>query len=406
MPKYYTGKEYLQIEIATHMGLDKKLFEDRIAWVNMNEHQLEELENKADDYFRYAAAVMAYRIAQKGIPSGYLVGLDACASGPQILSTLTGCKVGAENTGATGQTRKDVYGLVASEMNRLLDEDTHHDRADVKAAFMPHFYASMAEPKRIYGEGTPELAAFYKATDIVCPGANRLLPDILGLWNPEALSYAWDLPDGFKVICKVKETHETKIEVDTIEGHPTFLYRHVVNTEREKGLFLPANITHSVDGYIVRELTARCDYNIDQLEAAKIELIRRLQIDIEVSETAYLYAERMWHKHNAISIEGVEFVNYWSVNQMSKSYCEALLKLIREVIKKPAFRVITVHDEFQCLPNNMNYVRQEYINILAELADSTTLNAILSDVAKRPITIKKMSTDLSTDIRNAEYPLA
>ncbi len=79
--KTYTGAEYLQIDIATHFGLDKELFPDRIKWVEMHEESLEQMEDGADDYFRYAAAVMAYREAQAGKPSGHLVGFDACSSG-------------------------------------------------------------------------------------------------------------------------------------------------------------------------------------------------------------------------------------------------------------------------------------------------------------------------------------
>lgn len=54
----------------------------------------------------------------------------------------------------------------------------------------------------------------------------------------------------------------------------------------------------------------------------------------------------------------------------------------------------------------MNYVRQTYIDLLAELADSTVLNSILSDIAGYDIEVDKLSEDLSDLIREAVYPLA
>ena len=85
----FTGLQYLQIDIANQMSntddpkvkLDKAQFEDRIAWVHEYEEDLEDLVDLADKPFQYLAAVMAYRDAQMGHPTGHLVGVDAAASG-------------------------------------------------------------------------------------------------------------------------------------------------------------------------------------------------------------------------------------------------------------------------------------------------------------------------------------
>jgi len=133
----FTGKEYLQIDIANHYGKDKELFKDRINWVKAHEEGLEYLTNKADDYFQYASAVMAYRKAQKGTATGYMVSMDACASGPQILSVIIGCKVGASNTGATGQTRKDTYKIVFDTTEEELGGKLTCTPYEIKYSFMP-----------------------------------------------------------------------------------------------------------------------------------------------------------------------------------------------------------------------------------------------------------------------------
>ena len=237
----YSGKEYLQIDIANHYGLDSGSFQARIDWVNMQENRLEYHEQYAEDFFQYGAAVMAYRDAQAGKPSGYLVSMDACSSGIQILSTIIGCKVGAANSGVTGQTRKDIYHKATKVMNKLIGTDSVWERKVIKDALMTCVYGSVAEPEEAFGEDTPELEAFYKSAKAVAPGAMKLLPIMLDLWDSEALYYKHDLPDGFVSKWKVKDTSEPRVHVDTTEKELTFAYRHTVNSPLEKAAKIPAN---------------------------------------------------------------------------------------------------------------------------------------------------------------------
>ena len=141
----FTGLQYLQIDIANqmantddpHVKLDKSQFEDRIAWVQQYENDLEDLVDLADKPFQYLAAVMAYRDAQNGIPTGHLVGVDAAASGLQIMSALTGCQVTARNTGLIGPQCNDIYSICTKEMSLLLGAEVNIPRKLVKQAQMP-----------------------------------------------------------------------------------------------------------------------------------------------------------------------------------------------------------------------------------------------------------------------------
>ena len=38
----FNGVDYLKIDIANHYGLDKKLWDERLAWVNEHEDNLED----------------------------------------------------------------------------------------------------------------------------------------------------------------------------------------------------------------------------------------------------------------------------------------------------------------------------------------------------------------------------
>lgn len=80
----FSSLDYIKIDIANQYGLDKKTFPQRIAWVN----SVKDLRSKIKDAekpVQFMAGVLALEDAQAGIPTGHLVGLDACASGKQTM---------------------------------------------------------------------------------------------------------------------------------------------------------------------------------------------------------------------------------------------------------------------------------------------------------------------------------
>ena len=54
----------------------------------------------------------------------------------------------------------------------------------------------------------------------------------------------------------------------------------------------------------------------------------------------------------------------------------------------------------------MNYVRQNYIDIFAQIADSDMLSAIASQISGKRISVAKLSNDLSKYIRQSNYMLS
>ena len=269
--KTFTGFEYLCIDIANTFGLDKELFETRIKWTLDHLEELESLSDDAETKPLYIKAVMALRKAQKGIPTGHLVEFDACCSGIQIMSAITGCVSGATATGLVDpDVRADAYTTVTNEMNDML----HHQgisvdtpRSQAKEALMTVMYGSKAKPIEIFGEDTPQLNAFYQAANKVAPGAWELLQDLLAAWQPYVLSHQWKLPDGYDAKVKVMEKKESRIEVDELD-HATFTYEYYINEGSKKGISLPANVVHSIDGYVLRCIHRRCNYDLVNVTAA------------------------------------------------------------------------------------------------------------------------------------------
>ena len=399
----FTGFQYIKIDIANQYGLDKETFEDRILWVDDHMNELEVLVTDASSRPQYIAAVMALRDAQLGVSSGHLVGLDACSSGIQVMGALMGCPVTCESTGLIDPTvRADIYTKVTDVMNvKLYQAGTRvaPDRKDIKQALMTHFYGSTAKPKEIFGEETIELEKFYEAQADVAPGAVTCMEMLLGSWQPFELAHNWTLPDGFEAKCKVMVPVDVKIEVDEL-NHSTFTHRFYQNEGTESGLSIAANIIHSIDGMVVREMNRRCNYDPDVLRRAQQQVRSVLAKRSPVSTTV--------DTSNFISL--VEADNIVKGKTVALDYTSSDLYrldyLISVSLAHKPFPLVCVHDEFKSHANNMNHVRHNYIEIFAELSDSNLLSDILTQVSGEPVPVNKITANLSNAIRQCNYALS
>lgn len=399
----FSPLEYIKIDIANQMGKDKLSFAQRIAWVN----SIKDLRSKmslAEKPAQFLAGVFALEDALAGRPTGHLVGLDACSSGISILGILTGCHVTSANTGIIGTKRMDMYGECATTMNSYLTRDITVPRADVKQSQMTHFYGSVATPKRIFGEETPELYAFYQAQEMVAPGACFLMQELLSSWQPHALEHSHTLPDAFHARVPVLQKCKAKIEIDELD-HSTLTYIYEENIGSEQGLAVAANMTHAVDGFIVRETVRRCNYDRDHLEdvADLLSNYRGMPSTLTPMEPIEIVARA----HGFLSLRGVEFINPKNWIYFSLEYRNELLALIQETLTRPSFPVLTIHDEFKCHPNYVNEMREIYRDILVELADSNVGVQIIREVRNDPtFNYIKASNDLGDEIMKSEYYLS
>jgi hypothetical protein len=399
----FTGKEYVKIAIANAFGMDKELFQTRIDWVD--NHSIEELYAKveeADEPAIYYGALLAFEDAEAGKPSGFMVGLDACSSGIQIMGALMNCEVTCRSTGLIDPNiRADIYTDVTAVMNRKLKSlniTVAASRKDVKPALMTHFYGSTEQPKIIFGEDTPELQAFYESLYDVAPGACEAMEHLLGAWQPYATEHRWALPDGFEAVCPVVEAIDKRIEVDEL-NHSTFTHRFYEVVGQEKGLSIAANVIHSIDGMLVREMLRRCKYNPAILNQA-----------LGMIEAYYRDKGIMIPTNNPtkefVSIRLAEMLVDGEIN--IEDFEDELPQLARIIIAsldhKP-FPVVTVHDEFKCHPNYMNHLRAHYVSMFQELAHSELLSDILSQIHGKTYHVPKFG-NVVEKIGKANYALS
>jgi len=250
----FTGEQWLYIDIANCFGLDKETWIDRLLWTELHWDILEDMIPTAELPLLYKKAVHALRLSEKGFSIGHNMFLDACNSGAQIYAVLTGCKKTASNCGLILlDQRIDAYTQITTQMENILEDVLPYSRDEIKAGVMTALYNSIAEPIKLCGKDTPELAAFYAALNVELPGAMVALNAINGYWNPRSFSHTWSLPDGHVAHVPVTEVRTTRIEVDELE-HTTFAYRFESNEPSLNGRSLAPNIIHSVDAYVAREM--------------------------------------------------------------------------------------------------------------------------------------------------------
>lgn len=416
--RQFSGWQYLLIDVANAFGLDKEIFEKRIEWAEQNLAQLESLTDKAETKPLYVKATMAIRKAQKGIPTGHLVGFDAVCSGVQIMSAITGCEAGARATGLidTGE-RPDAYSTTTKVMNDLLAAEgisVNVSRKEAKVALMTTYYGSKAQPKKIFGEDTPELNAFYEAAQIVAPGAWELLQELLASWQPYALQHAWQLPDGFEAKVKAMSQKDVRIEVDELD-HAEFTYTFYENEGQKRGLSNVANVVHSIDAYVLRSVHRRCNYDAALVEQAhgtlkaeaytrKLGVIAHQNIDGGASE-ALQYYMGLYERTGMADVVILPHLLKGQVSYLSDEHIEDLSRITGKMLEHVSFHVVTIHDEFKCHPNHMNQLRYWYKEILAELADSVILADIMGQIYGMGGSYNKLSLNLGAQIRESQYAL-
>jgi hypothetical protein len=396
----FDGKSYLKIDIANNYGLDKLNWDERIAWFDDHQHQLHKMLAQAEEPALFYAGILAWEKAQKGEPSGYPISLDATASGIQILAVLAGDRKAAElcNVVDTGR-REDAYTNLYQHMVDQLGDTAKIDRKQTKQSIMTSFYGSTATPKRVFGEGQL-LDLFYSTMKERAPGAWEINETMLAIWDNTALKYGWVMPDNFHVELKVMGD-----VVDTVHFlNEPFEVRYAVNTPIDGGRSLGANLVHSLDGMVVREMGRRCMYDPERIKALK-KALEKGPWGVSTTRSQDQMVQTLWKHYEQSGFLSARILDHLDRANLGHVSHPPLQKLLASLPKKP-FQLIAIHDCFRCLPNYGNDLRRQYNQLLAELAESRMLSHLVSQIVRRPVTVEKLDPNLGASIRQANYALS
>lgn len=399
----FTPQQYLQIDIANSFGLDKKNWDERLEWFEQNEPNLLSKLKDAESPAMYYAGVKAWEDVKSKRPSGYPISLDATSSGIQILSVLTGDRQAAviSNVVDAGK-RNDAYQALFDAMLKRVGSTMQFSRSDLKRSIMTAFYGSEAVPKEVFGEGKM-YGAFLQTLEEETPYIWELNKAFLRMWNPNALKYEWVLPDNFHV--KVKVTDHVQEDVKFMdEIVPTFRKE---NRPTPTGRSLGANVTHSLDGMIVRELLRRCTFTREQKD--RVQQIIANSMDAvepcgEPDPTNIDMVQKLWELYEKSGYLSARILDHLDETTIHMVNTDPIQDLLDSMPEKP-FRVIPVHDCFRVHPNYGNDLRKQYNLQLSLIARSDMLSFLLSQIIGKNVPINKQG-DFADEILNTNYALS
>ena len=396
----FSGTDYLKIDIASNYGLDKEPWEKRLAWFSLHEHCLMEMLATSDKPALYYAGVQAWFATQRGEPTGYPISLDATASGMQLLACLTGDRSAARlcNVVSTG-SREDAYAAVYAHMLYKAGGTSKISREDCKRAVMTSLYGSKAVPKEVFGEDVL-LHMFLGTMTELAPAAWELNEAFLAMWDPTTYTNNWVLPDNFHVKVKVMN----RIIESVVFMDKPYEVMHSENAPTESGRSLGANTIHSLDGMVVREITRRCNYNINRINEVRGVLIGQPMF-LEDEDHHVQMVLTLWEHFTKSGYLSARILDHIDSTTIMLTDSNVIRELVDSLPEKP-FEVLSVHDCFRCLPNYGNDLRYQYNLQLHLIAKSELLSYLLSQLLKQTVSIGKLDPSLANDILATEYALS
>lgn len=442
----------LKVDIANHFGKDKEDFNVRIEWFNAHlvprmspnitdeeiVHLVQELE--AEEKELAFVALQAYRQYLNGEDSGYPVSFDATASGVQIMTATTLDMDFAWAVNIGSQHRYDPYTALFDVVKPALEKagiKVAHDltRADIKAAVMTFFYGATYGCMKKLGCNMSAYEPFYNAM-VSSKGARHatILRDVLiHSRRADQMSYRWTMPNGHTVRFNVTKRYE---ESRKLSSGKRVTYHYVDKGINLKFLSLAANVIHSIDGFVLAELIALCNYDPALLDLVLDVVENRHEISpTQQDYTAvifqhisagvdaeFLYIFNQIRKTGFVTVAILPFFNNlanvrYMLAVMGKDEAEELFQKIETMVYamrtyKP-FPIIAVHDCFRCHPSNMNVVRYWYAEILAKIVECDVLGSILeqlpngtryyNEAFSEEIADKELRAEMAQRIRNSIY---
>lgn len=393
----FTATDFILSDIAGRYGKDKISWTDRLIWTCVNGHRLDELSNSAKEPILFQSAVQALRNVNDGKPTGHPVMFDCSASGMQLLSILTGDRNAARICNVIGQSFIDPYMHLHGCMQERLGTSETIERDPVKQAIMTSLYGSEAEPEKLFTDIS--LNAFYETMETELPLCWELNTAILDfLKTSDAEAYTWIMPDNFHVNCPVKETVYTEVQC----LGTTQIVGQKVQQAHHRNRSLGANLTHSTESFLVRELIRRCNVNPVTRQAVT-ELIDSGRTNrVKPTKDNSLMVLELWNlyeKTGFLSARILQHLDNFSIKLVSNREIERLMG----TIPNKTFAIKTVHDCFATHPNNALDLLLVFRNLYAELSKSKMLNYLLH--CTMGVDFQLQTEDMSKDILKAEYIL-
>lgn len=323
--------------------------------------------------------------AEKNIYQRFM-GLDAACQGMKLHLLLTRDSIGLKNDGTSSNVKVDIYSLLQNTNKTRAKEQNisvpMFDRDGYKEVVQPFWYNSVKEPKDRLGSRGFDL--FREVYAELFPGAAAFKESMLYAWH-NTPRYFWELPDGSQVIIPVEGALE--IYNVSINGRtePAFYTPNqgidlVKSFSMEYGLVfnkgtrsLCANWTHSLDGWVRREMEMRC-----RLTKAHALYVLFNSLTAEKTVEDYPLYQRMY---NLFKEQGITSARWFYLLEkdpvcIPDDLKEYLVNMVADRLPSKPFDIFCVHDEYNCTINHLNALRVQYNEILSHIYASNLIKYV------------------------------
>lgn len=383
-----TPYQFMLSEIAGRYGKDKETWNNRVLFTLVQKDNLESLVSSAKEPILFEAAVRALRDIDNGIPTGYGCMFDCTASGMQLLSILTGDTGAAAICNVTGvNTPTDPYTAIYTAMNKKLGVGNTLERDDVKQAILTSLYGSEAEPEKIFND--TELEVFYETMGEVTPLCWELNQYLLDFQKTsDALKYTWVMPDNFHVNSPVME--KVKEQVECLGR--TYVVTRKVNQAHPRSRSLGANMTHSVESFVLREYVRRTNLS------KKVRQTVEGALDNPLGDKESTMVDTLWELYEKSGYLSARILEYINENTLKPSMVPDIKKLL-DSCSRVSFPTKCTHDCLSAHPNNASELLKVYREQYALLSESNMLSYLLSQILEEPVELN--ITKFGDEIRKA-----
>jgi hypothetical protein len=389
-------------KLAENIGLDGfKMYSNR-EYIEM----LELVENPQDlDEEIYNEYVLNFKKDLEEGNSSEFYRIDQHMSGCADQGLAMRCAETLRNLGISTNEHKDGYTAVHSKTTRMAEAIGIYIpnlvRDTIKEIVIPHFYNGEFMAEKLLGEGAE---TFYKAYSETFPLPEFFRKELKRVWKKQPVWY-WQLPDGYQVaIPSMSIPEECTVMIDG----KLYYYNYATMTgkdaqytsgKRVKGtLALCANVTHSIDGYVKREIIRRAfmtkahaEYVLSVCENASTELNDNYKRLVDIAR-----------RTGIVSIRFIYLLEKHPV-KLPEDILEQLHIAMQRLPSRP-FEVLAVHDEFAAKVQYINSLRIQANEVFASLYAGCLPNYINERFGTR---LKQGKFDINTwkTIRNNNHLL-
>lgn len=282
----------------------------------------------------------------------------------------------------------DIYTTIGEEIRKTFNLGDI-PRKVIKKALMAWGYGGSAGLCSLTNTKPEQLAEVMRdiSKELGFQGIYAMRQACLDAWDEDALEHSWKLPDGYEIHQVI--TQDTFAR-DMLTGQYVYPAKRVEITlngkqrgidcrwskvgkrnKKESGTrSIGANLIHSLDAFLMREIVRRCkqDFAIKP-EEFKEEVIES-GFEMIVQDTKAMDIYNMWKNTNVVSLNILNHLHYGDV--LPSDYYDAICKII-DTLPEEGFDIRPIHDEFACLPRYANAMRRQFNHLIAELYQGTIL---------------------------------